>query len=275
MTSMSNRLTVAAAQVAGTADIDKNLAAIETLTAQAAGKGAELIVFPEAVMYEYSASAERLAQMADEHGERCESRLQAIAQQHKIAIVAGTYSKGEGRLARNMMVAVGPDGAWLGRYQKLHLYDAFHYKESEKNEPAKLQPDFGELVTFDLGGFRFGLLNCYDIRFPEMSRALIDRGTDVLLVSSGWVPGPLKEFHWETLLKARAIENTCFVAASCQPAPSSVGLSMIVDPNGIPVSTVPAGEGLAITTIDTDRLAKVREVLPCLGHRRYAIAQRA
>ncbi|RUM96102.1 hydrolase [Pseudaminobacter arsenicus] len=275
MTSTGNRVTVAAAQVAGTADIDKNLAAIEALAAQAAGKGAELIVFPEAVMYEYSASAERLARMANEHGEHCESRLEAIALQHKIAIVAGTYSKGEGHLARNMMVAVGPDGAWLGRYQKLHLYDAFHYKESEKNEPAKLQPDFGELVTFDLAGFRFGLLNCYDIRFPEMSRALIDRGADVLLVSSGWVPGPLKEFHWETLLKARAIENTCFVAASCQPAPSSVGLSMILDPNGIPVSTVPAGEGLAITTIDTDRLAKVREVLPCLGHRRYAIAQRA
>lgn len=275
MTSTGNRVTVAAAQVAGTADIDRNLAAIEMLTAQAAGKGAELIVFPEAVMYEYSASAERLAQMANEHGQRCEDRLQAMALQHRIAIVAGTYSKGEGRLARNMMVAVGPDGSWLGRYQKLHMYDAFHYKESEKNEPAKLQPDFGELVTFDLGGFRFGLLNCYDIRFPEMSRALVDRGADVLLVSSGWVPGPLKEFHWETLLKARAIENTCFVAASCQPAPSSVGLSMILDPNGIPVSTVPAGDGLAITTIDKDRLAKVREVLPCLRHRRYAITQRA
>jgi predicted amidohydrolase len=274
MTSTEGRMTVAVAQVAGTADIDANLAAIERLAAQAAGKGAELVVFPEAVTYEYSASAERIAQMAAAHGERCEERLRAIAIENNIAIVAGTYSKGEGKLARNMMVAVGADGASLGRYQKLHLYDAFHYKESEKNEPARLQPDFGELVTFDLAGFRFGLLNCYDIRFPEMSRALVDRGADVLLVASGWVPGPLKEFHWETLLKARAIENTCFVAASCQPAPSSVGLSMVLDPNGIPVSTVAAGEGVAVSTIDKERLAKVREVLPCLGHRRYAIAQR-
>uniref|UniRef100_UPI0023B7C038 nitrilase-related carbon-nitrogen hydrolase n=1 Tax=Proteus mirabilis TaxID=584 RepID=UPI0023B7C038 len=73
----------------------------------------------------------------------------------------------------------------LGRYEKLHLYDAFHYRESDKNERAPLRAGFGELTTFDLGGLRFGLLNCYDIRFPEMARLLVDRGADVLLVSSG------------------------------------------------------------------------------------------
>src|SRR5699024_8164903 len=110
----------------------------------------------------------------------------------------------EGVLARNMLTAVDANGNSLGQYQKLHLYDAFHYKESSKSEPATLKPGYGELVSFDVASFKFGLVNCYDLRFPEMARALVTRGVDVLLVSSAWVPGPLKEFHWEILLKARA-----------------------------------------------------------------------
>jgi len=267
--------TVAVAQVVGTSDIERNIASVERMSADAAIQGADIIVFPEAMMFDFTASADKLAEIAEKHGNDFEARVRSIAAKNKIAIVVGTYAKGSGHLARNMMVAVGSDGTWLGRYQKLHLYDAFHYKESEKNEPADLQPDFGELVVFDHAGFRFGLLNCYDLRFPEMTRLLVDRGADILLVSSGWVAGPLKEFHWETLLKARAIENTCFVAASCQPAPLSVGLSMIVDPNGVPTGTVPDGEGLAISRIEADRIAAVREILPCLGHRRYTISPRS
>lgn len=269
----ANSITVAVAQTAGTANFDNNLRALKNMSAEASSKGADIVVFPEALMYDFSASAKQLATMAAERGQEFESTVRATAVEHEIAIVAGTYSDGQGALARNMMIAVGADGIELGRYQKLHLYDAFNYKESDKNEPAALQPGFGELVTFDLGGFKCGLANCYDLRFPEMTRALVDQGADVLLVSAGWIAGPLKEFHWETLLKARAIENTCFVAASCQPAPYSVGLSMVLDPNGVPMSVVPADKGLAIATLDTDRLASVRKILPCLEHRRYAITQ--
>ncbi len=125
-----------------------------------------------------------------------------------------------------------------------------------------------------MGGLRFGLLNCYDLRFPEMARALVDRGADVLLVGSGWVPGPLKELHWETLLRARAIENTCYVAAACQGAPASIGLSMIVDPNGQVAASVAGNEGIAAATLRAERLLSVRKVLPCLEHRRYAVVAR-
>jgi predicted amidohydrolase len=262
---------VAVAQLAGTKDVAANLAAIERLSAQAADKGAKVVVFPEAVMYDFTASAEEIADAACRHGDVFEERIRALAAQLKVAIVAGMYAKGDGQLARNVIIAAGPDGGIIERYQKLHLYDAFHYRESDKNERASLKPDFGELATFDLDGFRFGMLNCYDIRFPEMARLLVDRGADVLLVASGWVTGPLKEMHWETLLRARAIENTCFVAASCQPAPHSVGLSMVVDPSGVVTGAVAGGEGLVLARLRMERLADVRRILPCLTHRRYAI----
>ncbi len=268
-------ITVAVAQIAGTANVDNNISAVKRMAAQAAARGASLILFPEATMYDFSASAEQIATAADQYGEAFEARISEIAAEQGIAIVIGTYRSGAARLARNMLIAVGPRGDLLGQYQKLHLYDAFDYKESLKNESAPLAPDFGELTTFELGGFRFGLLNCYDLRFPEIARLLVDQGAEILLVASAWVAGPSKAFHWETLIKARAIENTCFVAASCQPAPLSVGLSMVLDPTGIPIGAVPDGDGLALATLDADRLAAVRDVLPCLEHRRYRIVQPA
>ncbi|MBX6426970.1 MAG: hydrolase [Variibacter sp.] len=264
-------VTVAVAQLAGGSDVSANLAGIERLAAEAARRGAALVVFPEAVMFDFTAPAEAIAEAARREARRFEAEIRALASRYGLAIVAGMYGEGRGELATNTLIVAGARGEPLGRYDKLHLYDAFHYRESEKNERAPLKPAFGELTVFEIGGIRFGLMNCYDIRFPEMARVLVDRGADVLLVSSGWVAGPLKELHWETLLKARAIENTCFVAASCQPAPRSVGLSMIVDPSGIALAAVPDGEGLAVATLSAERLARVREVLPCLEHRRYAV----
>lgn len=269
-----NDVVIAVAQMVGGPDIGANLEAIARLTAEAASRGARLVVFPEAAMFDFTASAEAIAAVARSEGIRFEAALRDLAIEHGVAIVAGLYGEGQGRLATNTMVAWSPEGTVLGRYEKLHLYDAFHYRESEKNQTAPLQPDFGELTLFELDGLRFGLMNCYDIRFPEMSRLLVDRGADVLLVASGWVSGPLKELHWQTLLQARAIENTCFVAASCQPPPLSVGHSMIIDPAGLPTALVAAEQGLAIARISRARLLEVRRTLPCLEHRRYAIVQK-
>jgi predicted amidohydrolase len=267
-------VTVAAGQFAAIADVSANLAAIERLTAAAASQGASVAVFPEASMYAFNASAGELADVARREARRFEAAIHALAVRHRMTLAVGMYCQGSGPLARNTFIVAGSDGRTLGRYDKLHLYDAFSYRESDKNEPAPLQDNFGELCTFDAGGLRFGILNCYDLRFPEMARALIDQGADVLLVGSGWVSGPLKEMHWETLLRARAIENTCFVAAACQPPPLSVGLSMIVDPSGLPITTVAQEEGIAVARLSADRLARVREVLPCLEHRRYAVVQK-
>lgn len=275
MSKAAEDMTIAVAQLAGGPDVRANLAAIAELVAEAARGGAQLVAFPEAVMFDFTAPAEKIAAVGREDGPLFEAAIRDLARTSSIAIVAGMYGPGAGKLATNTLVAYGADGTALGRYEKLHLYDAFHYRESEKNQPAPLKPDFGELTTFDVAGMRIGLMNCYDIRFPEMSRLLVDRGADVLLVSSGWVAGPLKELHWQTLLQARAIENTCFVAASCQPPPLSVGHSMIIDPAGLPVACAAGGRELAFARLTRARLEQVREVLPCLAHRRYAVVQKS
>lgn len=274
MSRASEDVTIAVAQLAGGPDVQANLAGIAELVAEAASGGAQLVAFPEAVMFDFTASAETIAAVGRESGPSFEKAIRDLARQHGIAIVAGMYGPGESRLATNTLIAYDADGAELGRYEKLHLYDAFHYRESDKNQPAPLKPDFGELKTFDIAGMRFGLMNCYDIRFPEMARLLVDRGADVLLVSSGWVAGPLKELHWQTLLQARAIENTCFVAASCQPPPLSVGHSMVIDPSGLPLSCAAGTRELAFGRLSHARLRDVRAVLPCLTHRRYAVVQK-
>lgn len=271
----SSAVSVAVAQFAAIADVSANLETIERLAEAARAQGAAIAVFPEASMYAFTASAEELAAVARRDGTRFENAIRGIAQRAGLTLVIGMYSDGGGPLSRNTFIVAGADGTLRGRYEKLHLYDAFQYRESAKNQPAPLLPDFAELCTFDLGGLRFGVMNCYDLRFPEMARVLIDRGADVLLLGAGWVAGPLKELHWETLIRARAIENTCYVAAACQPAPLSVGLSMIVDPGGLIAATVVGNEGIAVAKLEAARLREVREVVPCLQHRRYAVVQPA
>ena len=272
--SASPAVSVAVAQFAAAADVTTNIRTIHRLAETAAGKGAEIVVFPEASMYAFTAPAQELAQVARSEGPRFEAEIRAIAQQLGITLVIGMYSDGGEPLSRNTFLVAGADVALRGRYEKLHLYDAFHYRESEKNQRAPLRKDFAELCTFDVGSLRFGVMNCYDLRFPEMARALIDSGADVLLIGAGWVSGPLKELHWETLIRARAIENTCYVAAACLAPPLSVGMSMIVDPGGLITATVPGEEGVAVSMLEATRLQAVREILPCLQHRRYAVVPR-
>lgn len=264
----------AVAQFASVDDAQANIDTIRTLARQAQAQGARMVVFPEAASFAFESSAETLSRIARDEAAGFRAALSEIARDLDIHIVAGMYAEGEGELSRNCLVAVDPQGETLGEYQKLHLYDAFLYRESDKNEQARLQQGFGELVLFDIGAFRFGLVNCYDLRFPEMARALVERGANCLIVCAGWVAGPLKELHWETLLRARAIENTSYVLASSQPAPVSTGLSMAIDPSGVVLSSVAADKGVALATLTTERLQDIRAILPCLEHARYRIAQR-
>lgn len=267
-------ITVAVAQFASVADTKANIDRIAALTAQAAARGARLVAFPEAASYAFTASAGELAEVAARDGAVFRAAMAEIARDNGVDLAVGLYAQGKGALSDNLLVVFGADGSERGSYHKLHLYDAFHYRESDKNSTAALKPGFAELTVFDLGPFRFGLVNCYDLRFPEMTRALVDLGADVLVVCAGWVAGPLKELHWETLLRARAIENTVYVMASSQPAPLSAGLSMVVDPTGLVLGTVPASEGLAIASLSRRHLEDWRETVPSLRHRRYAITAR-
>ncbi|MFM2475315.1 nitrilase-related carbon-nitrogen hydrolase, partial [Burkholderia cenocepacia] len=155
----------------------------------------------------------------------------------------------------------------LAAYRKLHLYDAFAYRESDYVVPGDALPP---IVLVD--GVAVGLLNCYDLRFPELARDLVARGADVLSVSAAWVSGARKEDHWTTLLRARAIESTCWVVASGSTSPDCIGESMVVDPMGVTVATLgPARHGVAHATVRLDETARVREILPVLANRRLEV----
>lgn len=268
---LSAGLNVAAAQFTSTPEIEENLRAIATLARRAKQGGADLVVFPEAAMFEWHAPAEQIALAAQHHGEQFCDSLAELARQESVTLVAGAFVPDDGHGTRNRMVAYGADGEKLGHYDKVHLYDAFNYRESDKIHAAIPDGRGSELCVIPAGPFNLGLLNCYDLRFPEIARALIDAGADTFLVSSAWVSGPHKEAHWETLLRARGIENTCYVIAANQPAPASVGLSTIIDPLGVTLDVCTSTFGLASGELSRARLDEVRAIVPSLQHRKYDV----
>lgn len=185
------------------------------------------------------------------------------------AVIAGTTLPGaEPERAVNAVVVIDADGALAGTYRKVHLYDAFGHRESDRLEPG---PADAEPVTVDVAGLRFGVLTCYDLRFPESARRLVDAGAQVLVVPAAWAAGPLKALHWRTLATARAIENTAVVVAVGQAGPGVTGRSMVVGPDG--TVGLELGEEPEIRTVDLDPglLAEVRDRNPSLAHRRYRV----
>jgi len=117
-------------------------------------------------------------------------------------------------------------------------------------------------------------MTCYDLRFPEVARLLADTGAHALLVAAEWVRGPLKEHHWRTLLHARAIENTVFVAAADHPPPLGVGASMIVDPQGVEIAAIGTTSDVAVAYVDADAVTRVRRGNPSLALRRFRVTAR-
>jgi deaminated glutathione amidase len=169
----------------------------------------------------------------------------------------------------NTLIYVDPSGTLAGCYRKVHLYDAFGYRESE----WVLAGELGAADTFVVDGLRVGAQTCYDLRFPETSRRLVDAGADVVLVPAQWAAGPLKEDHWTTLLRARAIENTVFVVGADQAEPIGAGASMIVDPMGVTLAALGEQDGLITADLDRHRLDDVRAKNPSLAARRYRVVE--
>lgn len=263
-------LGLAIAQFAPTADEEANLTAIAELVARAVARGARVILFPEYSSYFVDPFDESLADHAQPIDGPFVERLTAISREHDAIVVAGLLERGEGRRVRNTVVAVSADGV-VARYRKLHLYDAFGQRESDWVEPG----DISAPQTFETAGMRFALMTCYDLRFPEVARVLADSGADVVLVAAEWVRGPLKEHHWRTLLHARAIENTLYVAAADHPPPLGVGASMIVDPQGVEIAAIGTVSDVAVAHLDADAVERVRRVNPALRLRRFAVTPRS
>lgn len=256
---------IALGQLESGTDIQANLVAIDRFAAEAARDGAALVAFPEYATYEKKKVDATFPQVAEPlDGPVCQE-LANTARRHRIGLVAGVVETSEepGK-AYNTLVAFGPDGGRLAFYRKIHLFDAQGFGESAFIRPGPSTAP----VVFEHGGVRFGLMTCYDLRFPELARSLADAGAQVLLVCSSWVPGTHKTEQWLALNAARAIENSVYVAGACQAPPVSVGRSVLVDPMGV----VEADLGLeaCIRTVEVlpETVDRVRESFPMFRQRR-------
>lgn len=261
-------VSVAVAQFAPGSDPEANLATVVRLIRDAADRGAALVVLPEYASFFEPRMGPRFAEHAEPLAGPFTAGVQAAAARAGVVAVFGLV-EAAGEKFRNTAVAVSADGI-IATYRKTHLYDAFGASESTWVEPGALEA----AQTFVVGGLRAGLQTCYDLRFPEVTRVLADAGVDLVLVPADWVPGPGKVHHWRTLLTARAIENTAFVAAAGQIAPAGIGTSLILDPAGVTLAESGQEEGLAFADLDPARVREVRAANPALSLRRYSVVPR-
>lgn len=268
---MSSPFLAAAVQFCAGPDRVANLARIETLVRSAAARGARLVVLPE--MCVWRGPREDEAEMAEPIPGPTSAWFAALARGHGIVLVAGSHLERGPAADRfyNTSTVFDPDGALLGTYRKIHLFDvdiAGHVTHRESD--TKLPGDAPVVVATAVG--RIGLSICYDLRFPELYRRLSAGGAEIICVPSAFT-FPTGAHHWEILLRARAIENQAWVVAPNQigRAPSGVqdyGHSLIVDPWGTPVARAPNTETVILAEIDPAYLTRVRRELPCLAHRR-------
>jgi len=255
---------VAAAQFAATTDVAANLARIEDLFGQAAESGVELLVLPEGSMHDFGPIDLPLGPVAQSVDGPFVAAIAKLASSTGTTVVAGMFETSEDPTRPyNTLVAVDPAGELVACYRKAHLYDSFGYRESDRLLAGPAEP-----IGLEVGGFSVGLMTCYDVRFPEFARSLVDAGSDLMVVPAAWVKGPLKEDHWETLLRARAIENTAYVIGAGQTGRMYVGSSMVVDPAGVALAKLGDEEGLAVCDVSLERLAEIRVRNPSLVNRR-------
>jgi len=260
---------IAVAQFAPTADKADNLRVIDELAAAASARGAAVVAFPEYASYFVDPFDASLAENAESLDGPFVTELTAIAARHGLVVTAGLVERGEAGRVRNAVVAVDAGGI-LAVSHKLHLYDAFGQRESDWVEPGAI----GAPETFEVGGLTVALMTCYDLRFPEVARVLADAGAHVVLVAAEWVRGPLKEHHWRTLLHARGIENTLYVAGADHPPPLGVGASVVVDPQGVEIAGVGTASDVAVGFADVGTIERIRRVNPALALRRFDVAPR-
>ncbi|MBV9447771.1 MAG: carbon-nitrogen hydrolase family protein [Streptosporangiaceae bacterium] len=259
---------VALCQIPVSSQPSVNLERVQVAMHHAARHGADLAVFPEATQVRFGSNLTAAAEPLD--GPFC-SGLATAAKDAGVALVAGVFEPATNGRVFNTAVVYDATGELVTHYRKLHLFDAFGQRESDEVAPGS------SVVTCTLDGVRVGLQICYDLRFPELSRSLAVSGASLLLIPAAWAAGLFKEEHWVTLVRARAIENTVWVAAVGQvPDPAEtthrhlggVGRSMLVDPFGVVRNDVGSSPGVIVTEVDPGLVDTVRKTVPSLANRR-------
>ena len=262
---------VAAVQFAPGLDKPANRAVLAALIEDAADDGASLVVAPEGAMHDFGPKDLALAGIAETLDGPFVTALSVVAARRGVRVIAGMFEAVPDDPARvyNTVVAVGPDGL-IGSYRKQHLFDALGWTESDRL--AAGVP--GEQLVVECEGFRVGVLTCYDVRFPELARALVDAGTTMLAVPSAWVAGPRKAAQFRALATARAIENVCYLVAAVAPPPTYTGESCVIEPFGEVLAELGTASGMCAADVSPERVASCREQMPSLRNRRWAVTPR-
>jgi predicted amidohydrolase len=271
---MADLLRIAAAQLNSQDDVPSNLAVVERLAAEAHAQGAQLLVLPENFAFMGGSDEQRraVAEALDGDGPILAS-LRRLARAHRLTLVGGGFPERTHDPDRphNTAVVVDPLGQVQAFYRKIHLFDVEVGDGQTYRESAAVTPG-SEAVVVEVEGVPVGLSICYDLRFPELYRRLVEKGAEVLLVPAAFTLMTGKD-HWHTLLRARAIEDQCYVVAAAQwgshpKGRMTFGKSLVVDPWGDVIAQASEGVGLVTATVDRGRLRRVRSSLPCLQHRR-------
>lgn len=247
----------------------ENIDAIRQGVARAAGKGARVVVFPEAAMARFGVPLKPLAEPLEGPWAKA---VAAIADEHEVLVVAGMFTPAPDGRVRNTLLITGL-GHHLG-YHKIHLYDAFGFRESDTVAPGD------EPVTVTVDGTTLGFATCYDIRFPELFRSLADRGAQAVLVPTSWGAGEGKREQWEVLVRARALDSGCWVVGCGQAdpaaagvtvnpkAPTGIGYSMVVDGFGRVHAQLGPGPDLVVVEVDPTVTDRARNATGALANRR-------
>ncbi|WP_096906705.1 nitrilase-related carbon-nitrogen hydrolase [Dietzia sp. WMMA184] len=276
---------IAAAQILTGRDPQDNLRLVRESVAEAAAQGARVVVFPEATMRAFGAG--RLDEIAEPLDGPWATAVAESAREHGVLVVVGMFTPGQGGRVRNTLLVTGPagdaDGGSAGAgqggdlhlgYDKIHLFDAFGFAESDTVEPG----DATHVVTVD--GVGVGLSVCYDIRFPGQYTALATAGARITLCSASWGAGEGKVDQWRLLARARALDSTAFLFAVGQAdpevegvevkpgAPTGVGHSLLVGPDGTVRAEAGAGSELLVVDVDDDEVTGIRKVIPVLANGR-------
>lgn len=277
---------VAAIQMVSGPDLEKNLASAGRLIAAAVAAGAELVLLPEVFAVLEGGPMRQFGEIEGDLAAPIQNFLSGQASSHGIFVVGGTIPlitrPGKSRADRDFLLEDGrvrpaclvfdKSGKQISRYDKIHLFDVLvNDRQSQYSESRSYEPG-NEIVTLPTSIGHLGLSVCYDMRFPELYRELFQRGAEIVTVPAAFtrVTG---EAHWETLLRARAIENQCYIIAAGQGGQHSAtretwGHSMIIDPWGVILDQVATGEGFAIAEIDLAKLAGIRQRMPISQQRK-------
>jgi predicted amidohydrolase len=268
------RFRVAAVQTVSGGEVSANLAAVEPLVADAAARGAKLVLLPEYFGIFGARASDKVAVREPDGQGPQQAFLARLAREHGIWMIGGTVpiQIEDSQRVRSASLVFDPQGRRTARYDKMHLFafdqGAEHYDEGKTIEPGTGPVEFG--APFG----KVGLSVCYDLRFPELYRAYRDA---VLIVVPSAFTAVTGAAHWHILLKARAIENQCYVLAAAQGGlhangRRTYGHSMLIDPWGSIIDELEEGPGVVIGDIDAGRIAQVRRELPALAHRRLGLS---